>query len=63
MAQGDDRLVDKDMMDKMSVAPPDPSPDASGPSGASVSDRQDAASEGEAQSGVADEDPLSAHPT
>lgn len=62
MSQNKDQLIDENAMDKMSVAPPDPSPDASGPSGASVSDSQ-AASEGEPQSGVADEDPLSAHPT
>ena len=76
MAETKDQLVDEDAMDKMSVAPPDPSPNASGPSGPSVSDRQQAAA-GEGgldvnqtpdaspanESGVADEDPLSAHPT
>ena len=63
MAQGKDQLVDEGLMEKMSVAPPDPSEHASGPSGPSVSDRQDAASDMVDQSGVADEDPLSAHPS
>jgi hypothetical protein len=72
MTQDKKQLVDEAAMEGMSVAPPDPAPDASGPYGASVSDRQEAASEGGAgstaaspddQSGVADEDPLSAHPS
>lgn len=75
MADDKDQLVGEDAMDKMSVAPPDPAPDASGPYGASVSNSQAAASEGVSErgirteqelsdeSGVADEDPLSAHPT
>jgi hypothetical protein len=73
LTQEKEQLVDEGVMEGMSVAPPDPAHDASGPYGASVSDKQKAASEGGAGSnaatrsdnlsGVADEDPLSAHPT
>jgi hypothetical protein len=72
MAQDKDQLVGEDMMNRMSVAPPDPTEEATGPSGPSVSDRQRAASEhldGKSASapsetsGVADDDPLSAHPS
>lgn len=51
MAQDKDQLVDERAMEKMSVAPPDPKTGAS----------QDGLSDD--QSGVADQDPLSAHPS
>ncbi len=52
MVGTDKQLVDEDKMETMSVAPPDPDEATRGPN-----ERDDVAS------GVADEDPLSAHPT
>ena len=84
MAQGKDQLVDEGLMEKMSVAPPDPEADRSqeDPSvggaqgGGSLMQKltdnpgeprldQDTALDAPppGESGVADEDPLSAHPT
>jgi hypothetical protein len=57
MAQDKKQLVDETVMEKMSVAPPDPEAEARGTGG----DQPEA--EAKAESGVADEDPLSAHPS
>jgi hypothetical protein len=74
MSQAKDQLVDEETMEKMSVAPPDPETEAQAdgsPSGAGKG-RAEPQSDGEAvirdnvadgPSGVADQDPLSAHPS
>jgi hypothetical protein len=64
MPQDKDQLVDEATMEKMSVAPPDPETEAN----ASRYDGGDQQVEGEDKSadpasGVADQDPLSAHPS
>ncbi len=76
MAQETEQLVDEATMEKMSVAPPDPEAEQSSQSDESLMQQLkdgpgehrldqdtsfDAPRPGE--SGVADEDPLSAHPT
>nr|WP_295373165.1 hypothetical protein [uncultured Sphingosinicella sp.] len=72
MAENKDQLVDEQTMEKMSVAPPDPETEANSGSDAAGSGKpadqqretdtipQDAS---DAESGVADQDPLSAHPS
>ncbi len=63
MNKNKDQLVDEQAMEKMSVAPPDPE-EGAGPSEEAAGDapahRQ---VESDTISGVADQDPLSAHPS
>ena len=73
MAENKDQLVDEQTMEKMSVAPPDPETEARSGSDAASSGKpadqrresdtvpQDTSAD--AASGVADQDPLSAHPS
>ena len=65
MTEEKDQLVDEGVMEKMSVAPPDPESETSeedpGEQPLGQGNAPDAPPPGE--SGVADEDPLSAHPT
>lgn len=53
MAGEKDQLIDETAMEKMSVAPPPEGEEQASEEGSPSTDR----------SGVADEDPLSAHPT
>ena len=60
MSEDRDQLVDEQAMAKMSVAPPDPGDER--PTQQQMQG-ETTAQEGAAETGVDDEDPLSAHPT
>jgi hypothetical protein len=74
MAGDKDQLIDEQTMEKMSVAPPDPETEAGSGSDAEQAGEHPADEQREsgtmpqdtsadAASGVADQDPLSAHPS
>jgi hypothetical protein len=64
MAEDKDQLVDEATMEKMSVAPPDPETEARGSQDGGGNQRLESDHESaDPPSGVADQDPLSAHPS